>query len=485
VQRPSDARARPRIGERDAHVWRDSLVVGLLAAVLYIALRQPCLYGPDGVWILAHARVGNLRHPHHFAYLPLLAAAKAALAPFGIGMPVIAASLSAVTMAAAVALAHRATAVLGEPRARAALVAAGVAFAPAVLFFATTVELHGPFMAFAGLAYLATAHSVRRPTLGGAACVGLATGAACAAHATGQLLPLSLWTFMVALARPGLRRALALGATLAAVHVAVASLIPLVAQALAFPVSSAKQWSHLTHFLAEYLPRPWLLLNTAWRDWLWPFAPLSFVALLALVPRGSRAASLALHAGLVPYLAVTMVLMGEGTERGAYMLPLAWPLAVVAMRFVPPLGGAALAAASLVLALVQVAAHDHSAANRAFARGFLAVNGDGPAYLITGDLEEVEACYLELPEVLVHVPIDEVDLDPALLRPALPVLSAYLRDLADRGYAVYLTAGGERWLRKPERADRGESGPLILDHILASLAWEEVAAGSFKARRLR
>ena len=114
----------------------------------------------------------------------------ALLAPFGVSPFVAGGVLSAVATAIGAGLTHAASRVLGLNRADALLVAALTACTPAVMFYASVVELHGVFYAFAALGALRASHLIATPTVANAVLLGLATALAYCFHSTGHLLPL-------------------------------------------------------------------------------------------------------------------------------------------------------------------------------------------------------------------------------------------------------------------------------------------------------
>jgi hypothetical protein len=178
----------------------DGTLLALAALALYACLAQEVTYG-DGDQLLNYMLGGNLTYWTHFFYLPLLAGAHAVLGEFGFTLHDSGVAFSAAGTALGVFGAHAGASRLGLSRGAALLVGILVATAPAVLFFATVVEVHGPFFAFAGLSFVCTARFVASPGVARGAELGAVTGLAVGAHATGNLLPCLLLPFAGVLAR--------------------------------------------------------------------------------------------------------------------------------------------------------------------------------------------------------------------------------------------------------------------------------------------
>jgi len=163
----------------------DTLWCGLGALLLYAALRQQTLYSVDAHGFLLVTLKGGIdMSPTHFSYMPLLAACRELAAVTGSSLATIATLLSAFGTAVGVAFVHAANRRLGLSRAAALWTTAFVALTPAIVFFATVVEMHGQHFGLCGATFLATAAFAERPNVRAGIWLGLATGLGYAGHAT-------------------------------------------------------------------------------------------------------------------------------------------------------------------------------------------------------------------------------------------------------------------------------------------------------------
>ncbi len=161
----------------------------LSAATLYLSLGQGTLYG-DGPGILLTVNGGDAFGSRtHYLHGPMLLGLWSLMGPFGVSLHQAGVVLSCMGAAVGVSCVYYASRMLFGGWRRPALIAGIVATCPATMFYATVVELHGPFLAFFGLVALAVANLALRPTMANAILLGAATGLAALAHASAHLLP--------------------------------------------------------------------------------------------------------------------------------------------------------------------------------------------------------------------------------------------------------------------------------------------------------
>lgn len=364
---------------------RDSLWIGLGTLLLYALSWRERLHHPDAPHYLGCVFRGELAS-HHFLYLPLAATFRTLLAPFGCDVFVSMLALSVVGGCVASVMAHRTLLELQVPRLRAVLGALLVATCPGVFFFATTVEIHAPFLAVANAAWwsaAAASRETKRRDLAGVFRTGTLTAIAAGVHATGQLL---LWPLAVLLWLRGRRIGAAL--VLVATHLVVVRVLGwLVTGSTKFLDSSGG-------LLQSALTIPVAVsdaLAIAWHEWLLAFLPMSVVALVCTFLGPHRRLAIAVHLALLPYLGACIVVVKGLVEHGAYVLPMALPLAWVVVRALPVRGSLACIAIGTAVALWIMAPFRQPASERAFAADALVLEQQSPMWVLTGSVDEVQA----------------------------------------------------------------------------------------------
>jgi hypothetical protein len=318
-------------------LWRDTLLLGLAAGLLYAALRQDAVHHLDmhGVVRSLAAAPADAPRYGHFGYQWLALALHHLLGPdAALYRPL--QWCSVVGAALAVGAGHRALLAMGLRRGPAAAAAAAAAVTGAALFFATIAEIHAVFWLPTNLAIASAARTLRGGSLWHAVGAGLWSGIATAVHSSGQLLPLLLLLGVVATTpqRDRWRRLAVATATAWLCHFAMfAGIVAIDARfgGFADPVASRQ-------FLVDTLAR-WSgfapLPGIAWRELAYPYLPLPFLVFAAVRHPELRAAALALLVAMLGFVAVDLALLHGLVEHGAYALPLAVPLAGLAVRCLP------------------------------------------------------------------------------------------------------------------------------------------------------
>ncbi|MFQ5503407.1 MAG: hypothetical protein ACE5F1_01260 [Planctomycetota bacterium] len=404
----------------------DLALILLVTAALYLWLGQETFYKVDGRQMVLRLAGGYTRHEQHLLYLPLLNAFFGLLAPLGLSPYRVALLWSALGTVAGLAILWPAWRLLGLDRRAASGTTLLIASCPAVVFFATVVELHGTFFAFACLATLLALRHAVQPSWTRAILLGAGIGLAYHAHATGVLLPALLFPWILVLSRerraprppwkeslredgPKLLLAAALLALLIALQPALAGWLglatdPARAGQMLFQGTDAYRSEKSFRFLA----------GTLWNEWLRPCFPLAVLAVPALFVAARRPLALALHLGLTVYLAATCWVLGSDVERGAYLLPLVVPAALLCAASCRRSGWLALAlAVSLCLSVLEVRLVDADPRERErWIDGIETVIGRRSAYLIVGSLEEIDALLIERSDVPFFSPFDWTLLPP-------------------------------------------------------------------------
>lgn len=420
--------------------WRATLLLAAAALLLFALLPQRTLHGIDGEVFVTWIEQGRHDYPRHIAYLHLAGAVYAAGAAWGLSAFGALLLTSAAASALGLMFLHRAFLVLtGGGRAAAAVTVAVGVSAP-WFFYATCAEIHGVFVAGAGLAWWALACHTLSPSVPRALLVGAATGAAAAVHAFGHVLLPTLagaaWVFGAA-RRPGAWRHLpAAGLAHAGVAAGCAS---------ALGAGAGGQAQAAAGFLAEYLRvfAPQTAPDVLLREWVWPFAPWSLTAVLALWHRPARPFALATLLGIALHLPLTVLLLGHHHihEGGAYHLALLPPAVLCAWRMLRTREFALATLAAGVLAVSVTAPEWRDPVAPDFVAAVEGLQQERPMALIVGRRHELDGVRTTVHGAIV------VDLGQAL----------HLW-LEERMRGGSMTSWFDGWSRRFDRAGR----PLLL-----------------------
>jgi hypothetical protein len=415
----------------------------------------------------------------HVLYLPTVGALHAVLRPLDVSLYQAALLASQLGAGVSVALIHLAARAYGFGRQAAWFITAAWAACPAILFFATVVELHGPFLTPVALAWLAGAALLRRPGVTAAVALGLATTLATAMHSSGALLPVPVLGAVVLDAWPArspaaLRRRLWLAALAGVIHVV-----------LVLACTGGSQQFRFVHSMAPVSAaiEGHLLAVLVW-EWLWPFVPFSIAFGVGVCRASWRRLTLVVVLALPLYLAPTYMILGVWREFGAYSIPLLFPAAAITVAILPwPLSVGAVAAAMLV-ATAHVIDHDRPERPHRYAAGVRAIAAGAPVHLLAGDDHDVEAHFVALPDLdlllltmppfLDHAHADEVR--NALQRR----LDAQLR----RGEVVLLTDGAMARLRHPGTVAMFPAATALLQHLERHYLLQPVRSEGFGGQRV-
>jgi len=426
---------------------------GLVAGFGFVAtsaLGQRTFYKADGHVYLMSIVEGNLQHPHHMLYKPLIAGLHHGLAPLGVSLYQAGVLASALGTGIGLGCACLAAQRFGLRRSATWAVPGLMLTVPALAFFATVVELHGVFLGFAGPALLAAAALARRPTAGNGVFFGAALALAFVGHASAVLLPALL--LPLALFYPQRDATLARLRTLvwpslvaAAVFVPFLLALPALGRAagLSVEVSSAAAYVARDAMVFAADGRRWL--TTLVDEWLLPYAPLDLVALGLCLAGQVKGQARWLHAALVPYYLLCVFLL-PNAEHGAYLTPFAFPLALLVVRALRWPTLLVLAAAGLGGGVAWIVGHDRPELAATFARGVRAAARGARPYLLLGDHDEVKATLIGLPAVETALVLHAGAVLPEQLPAVLDRFDAILRPHFAAGDAVLLTAGAAQAL---------------------------------------
>ncbi len=481
---PGDAAVR----SEDGATTVGARLVFLASFALYVVLGQEKNYG-DGNFLLGFYHEGARVHPVHILYFPALTALRMLLEPLGLSLFEIARLFSAVGTALGVALCHQALLHLGSGRRSALLASAAIAVCPAVMFFATVVELHGPFFACVGLWLYLLARLVRDPSALSAALVGLATGLCYYAHASGIIIAGLAGMMFLALSGPGQWRdwrSLLLVAIMLTVHFGLiyGGSVVLQSLGLVVGVGHADAYVRELEVLGE---ADWTWgMRTLWEEWVYAFAPLSLLVLSAAVSASGRRLLVAFALSLAAYLLAALILVGDHDEHGAYLLPLVFP-AVLGVLHARPCWRRGLLWVALTIGgsigLMRILAHDDGSRSAAEAAEYREIVGERSAYLLTGSEADIETCMVRLPDQQFRHLSRYASLPPAELAAELVSMDRAMQGLLAAGTEIYITREAMTYLESDDVRNR--SGRDLLAHLRENYRLVELPGMLFLGQRLR
>jgi hypothetical protein len=428
------------------------LLLAVLAFIAYGVLHQDSFYAEDGNLILMALEAPSVPWGSNAGSIWLLRLLCAPLRACGIGTFTAAELASGLCTAAAVFLAHRAAVLLGLDRQRAWLAAALLAANPPTWFFATIIEYHGPLLPFACLSFVAMLAMARRRTALSAAACGASSALAHAFHQTGFALPGLLLPCFLVLTRGTDRRArrdawlvllaLATHLVLIAAGTNFLSVIGIGEHTVAAP------WQDLVRIATARLHLFPLVL---WREWIAAHVPLSVAMLCALLIPAWRGLALATLAGVLTFVALTTVVLGDVYyERGSYLIPLAVPAALLTAATLKRPVAAVLLAVSLFLATKGVLEHDVKGEwCRAFVAGVRAVAGEREPYLALVWNEELGAIQRAELRIECWNIRREQEVTPQEIEAQITVLGRVIAARAERGYVSMISRRSLERLEDP------------------------------------
>ena len=461
----------------------EALLLALAAFAVYWLFGQESFYKADGQHLVRRLLLAQPDTPHHRLYMPLLIALHELAESIGMTAYQTAVLFSQLGVTAAVFFVHLGFCLL-RLRSRERF-AATVLFAlnPAVFFFATVVEYHGPFLGFAALAFFCMAAMSRMQTwpfrIAWALMLGAATALSGMVHASGLALPALLLPWCMAQRLQGRSKRCRVVA-FAAIPCVVAASLHVLGAVFFAKLAQSQQ------FLEEGFRRPQGIeyLAEIFRDeWLTAFLPLSLLAFVAFRRRELRLQVAALLLALVPYLGSALRLLVHEPERGAYLLPLAILAARLTAGALPGKLLLATCLLSATLCVGQVLRHDDTTEYRQITNGIRANIDEKQSVLLIGEPKVLSACLVFLPDLLLY-PLDEAAKFKAKdLTGVLPMFDKSIEVNWAAGRQVYLTRGGEAYLADPANSWHG-AGPVLLKHIREKYRLTEVKGKGFAALRL-
>ncbi len=488
--------------------------------LVYGVLRQRTFYGPDGYADLRRIAAADWRSDMHLLWKPVLGSFSELGASLGLTLYDSALWLSVIGTSVGVAFCHAACRVMRMGRTDAALVTCLAGLCPAVVFFATVVERHGLFFAFAGLCTWLAAWFGRRPTLATSAALALGVTAAYAAHSTGILMLSILVPFAVARARTGVlsfglgcdvdgaghaersqvgacaaclpswQRLISLSMVIGVMVLAGTKLARVVALWLGQVMSEGGNFDWFMALLHSNIAEPSVVFQTAALEWIYPFLPSSLLWLFAFRCSKQRLTAIAVACGTLVYVLFTFAILGPHfDERGAYLLPLAWPFAFVLVTVFPRIIVWASILLTASLALAQVMRHDDHHLDD-YAMGMAELASEKGVYLIVADPVDWESMFLFMPELKVNVDyLDGIEvggMDLAKAKVGLPLLVQLFDSVLHSGRSIVMSDKTLIYLQNPRfTQDQREAGPFVLAGLKARYDFVPVSNRAFDGVSLK
>ena len=466
------------------------LCLAACSFVLYVLLAQESGYGDGPGAILAINAGAAFNHALHCLYIPMVLGMRKLLGWTDLSLFQVGCVTSALGTSIGVGFLYAATRRLAPTAGEPMLVAALTVSCPAVVFFATTMEYHGPFFAFSSLAIYTLARLVENPSWISASAVGLATALAYLAHASAHLMLGMLLLCFFALAprtRPneGWRRQILLAGVILLTHVvSVVCAAFVLGNLLGAAVSSGSALGFLQQWADGHSDALMLWPETFWYEMIRPYLPLSIVWVWGLRDRAHRPLIWGLLLAGFAYFGLCMALIPGYNEHGAYQLPLVWPLAVIAVRALPRPLVLGMIGIGAVLAVVQIREHDNPEPARNYAAGLRQVAGGRPlCFVIGGDFVAYQACALHLRDVEIVDFSNFAGKSAEELRKILPILDRHLQAKLDQRMVVIFSRGAYEMLEMPIVQAVGGAA-LLKMHLDSQYRMQPVSAPGFAGWRV-
>lgn len=372
----------------------------MVAATLYVVLRQDTTHQYDIYWMLPKLRDGLTHYPRHPLAFPVLDALVSMLDGWGSLHERFKIANGLCTGLAVGIFVHAAYLLRANLR-QAALVGITFAMLPATVRFATVAELHGVFLPFAALVIWQVCRMVKAPTSYkplAAVGLGILTALAAGVHGTGHLL-IGVTTLFLTVAwwhseaagrrAPGVRKLAVTLVTLAATHVMTGKLIT-----MGMTAPSDAQWQVMTqeaHTIEGFF-------TTITEELLWPLLPVSFLWPLALL-RKPRTLATVFALSLPAYLGTCQLLLCVPTlgytfrENGAYLEPIAFFAVLIAVRLLRGSWGLLLPLLALAASVYWHQNPERASPNRAFGTTVVSFLASHDVRLVVGGFAEWDGAF--------------------------------------------------------------------------------------------
>lgn len=450
----------------DERMWRETIGLGVLAALVYAMTWQGTLHGTDWRWFVLWLDEPGVVHQQHPGFLVVANALRVLLGWLDLDAYATLRVMSILGGALAVMGIHRIATALGGGARRARFAAALATVSPALWHHATVVELHAAFAGCMVWSLVFTAAWLRGGRARDVVLAGVCSGAAVLMHATGHLL-----VVMIAAAAVRYGRGAGCGSLVrrlsvfAGVHAATWGILFFTLRAVGNAPASTLGDVAGNDTLGSTDPFDYILRSldtidfagqsgpTLLHEWVQPFAPWSVLLLVALVVGRHRLATVLLHLVLAVYLAFTMILVqGVTDERGAYLLPLVAPAVLLALELVSPRWWPVLFIAAVACGMAWRGEPGRAPPDRAFGRAAVTLAAARPVVFFVAGFPEMDGIHVIDAKLDPLVALERYDVfvaeqgrEPTPVEAAASIVAAAVQARA-QGAALVVTDRAIAWL---------------------------------------
>ncbi len=424
-----------------------ALALLIVGCVVFGFSAQDAMHHNDALFQIYRTEIGDPAHPWHRLALVPGVCIHWVLERFGCSALQSLQWTSALFASIGVAAGYRALRALAVSPTQALWAALLVASTPAVFYFATVVELQAIAFGCAAVAFWAFAVFARRIRPGAACVFGAMSGLAGEVHSLLHLLPGLYFLFHLGIGRQPIGSQI-LGKTWVVPWLIVIATHAAVAAGIEWCVP----WSGLNDVLstsayiaqagASHRSGVAVIFEILWLEYVLPYLPCSVLLVGAWRQPSFRPLCVAIGVAVMGCWLICYQLLADQNhdEHGAYLLPLAIPLAFCTVRTVPRWAVPMLVVVASLVSVWTVRRHELERPNDPnLAIAAMAVHVERPLMVLATtvfDKDSLQAHAPTLPVLAMWEPT------PNLAEPLRPVLEQKF----DQLYDLVLCNGQELWI---------------------------------------
>lgn len=227
------------------------------------------------------------------------------------------------------------------------------------------------------------------------------------------------------------------------------------------------------------------VLGTLGNEWFLAFAPMSIVCVTGIFLERTRLMSLGLAISLIPYLTVSVAMLAGYNEYGAYLLPLAFPVAWITMRCYSGHIVLVCAVLAAIASVVMVKLNDDPGRGREYADGLRTVAEGQPMALLIGEYVDLEARFLHLPETPYLHLTEIAQFSREEVAALMPQLDGVLERWFVEGRRIFLTDRVEAVVQSQTFAGYENLDQVILGHLRTEYELTPVEHDAFSGKEVR